>query len=127
MASSATAPANAAPAVGRTPVAPEVATRLDQYVDRAQTAASAFSAVYASEGQVVHRFARAIRTGRILVNAPTAVGALAGIYNSMTPTFSLGCGTWGGSVTTDNINYRNLLLNAATIAGLAGWERRLDT
>lgn len=42
MASSATAPANAAPAVGRTPVAPEVATRLDQYVDRAQTAASAF-------------------------------------------------------------------------------------
>ena len=27
----------------------------------------------------------------------------------MTPTFSLGCGTWGGSLTTDNINYRNLL------------------
>ena len=51
----------------------------------------------------------AIRTGRILVNAPTAVGALGGVYNAMTPTFSLGCGTWGGSVTTDNINYRNLL------------------
>jgi acetaldehyde dehydrogenase/alcohol dehydrogenase len=42
----------------------------------------------------------AIRTGRILVNAPTAVGALGGIYNSMPPTFSLGCGTWGGSNTT---------------------------
>jgi acetaldehyde dehydrogenase/alcohol dehydrogenase len=27
----------------------------------------------------------------------------------MTPTFSLGCGTWGGSSTTDNVNYRNLL------------------
>ncbi len=27
----------------------------------------------------------------------------------MTPTFSLGCGTWGGSMTTDNVNYRNLL------------------
>jgi acetaldehyde dehydrogenase/alcohol dehydrogenase len=27
----------------------------------------------------------------------------------MTPTFSLGCGSWGGSVTTENINYRNLL------------------
>jgi acetaldehyde dehydrogenase/alcohol dehydrogenase len=37
------------------------------------------------------------------------VGALGGIYNAMTPTFSLGCGTWGGSHTTDNINYRNLL------------------
>ena len=67
------------------------------------------SAVYASDESVIERFSMAVRTGRILVNAPTAVGALGGIYNSMTPTFSLGCGTWGGSNTTDNVNYRNLL------------------
>lgn len=67
------------------------------------------SAVYATDEGVIKRFSDAIRTGRILVNAPTAVGALGGVYNSMTPTFSLGCGTWGGSVTTDNVNYRNLL------------------
>ena len=67
------------------------------------------SAVYARDQEVVDRFAATIRTGRILVNAPTAVGALGGVYNSMTPTFSLGCGTWGGSLTTDNVNYRNLL------------------
>jgi acetaldehyde dehydrogenase/alcohol dehydrogenase len=42
MASSATAPANAAPAVGRPFVAPDVSERLDRYVDRAQAAASAF-------------------------------------------------------------------------------------
>jgi acetaldehyde dehydrogenase / alcohol dehydrogenase len=73
------------------------------------------SAVYARDDQVIERFARVIRTGRILVNAPTAVGALGGIYNSMTPTFSLGCGTWGGSNTTDNVNYRNLL-NVKTVS-----------
>jgi acetaldehyde dehydrogenase/alcohol dehydrogenase len=67
------------------------------------------SAVYATDESVIGAFSAAIRTGRILVNAPTAVGALGGVYNAMTPTFSLGCGTWGGSVTTDNINYRNLL------------------
>ena len=67
------------------------------------------SAVYATDEDVIERFSLAIRTGRILVNAPTAVGALGGVYNSMTPTFSLGCGTWGGSNTTDNVNYRNLL------------------
>ena len=67
------------------------------------------SAVYATDENVIDRFALAVRTGRILVNAPTAVGALGGVYNSMTPTFSLGCGTWGGSNTTDNVNYRNLL------------------
>jgi acetaldehyde dehydrogenase / alcohol dehydrogenase len=67
------------------------------------------SALYASDDDVIERFALAIRTGRILVNAPTAVGALGGVYNSMTPTFSLGCGTWGGSNTTDNVKYRSLL------------------
>jgi len=67
------------------------------------------SAVYARDPEVVDRYAAAVRTGRILVNAPTAVGALGGVYNSLTPTFSLGCGSWGGSSTTDNVNYRNLL------------------
>jgi acetaldehyde dehydrogenase/alcohol dehydrogenase len=67
------------------------------------------SAVYAEDEAVISRFAEAVRTGRILVNAPTAVGALGGVYNALTPTFSLGCGTWGGSTTTDNVNYRNLL------------------
>jgi acetaldehyde dehydrogenase/alcohol dehydrogenase len=73
------------------------------------------SAVYAREEAVIERFGEQIRTGRILVNAPTAVGALGGVYNDMTPTFSLGCGTWGGSMTTDNVNYRNLL-NVKTVA-----------
>jgi acetaldehyde dehydrogenase/alcohol dehydrogenase len=73
------------------------------------------SAVYATDDAVIDRFAAVVRTGRILVNAPTAVGALGGVYNAMTPTFSLGCGTWGGSVTTDNINYRNLL-NVKTVS-----------
>ena len=67
------------------------------------------SAIYAIDRSVIERFALRIRTGRILVNAPTAVGALGGVYNSMPPTFSLGCGTWGGSNTTDNVNYKNLL------------------
>ncbi len=73
------------------------------------------SAVYARDEDVIERFSLALRTGRILVNAPTAVGALGGVYNSMTPTFSLGCGTWGGSTTTDNVNYRNLM-NIKTVS-----------
>jgi acetaldehyde dehydrogenase / alcohol dehydrogenase len=67
------------------------------------------SAVYARDEAVIQAFGRRVRTGRILVNAPTAVGALGGVYTAMPPTFSLGCGTWGGSNTTDNVNYRNLL------------------
>jgi acetaldehyde dehydrogenase/alcohol dehydrogenase len=73
------------------------------------------SAVYARDASVVDAYATAVRTGRILVNAPTAVGALGGVYNNLTPTFSLGCGTWGGSTTTENVNYRQLL-NIKTVS-----------
>lgn len=72
-------------------------------------------AIYAREPKIIERYSAIMRTGRILVNAPTAVGALGGVYNSLTPTFSLGCGTWGGSMTTDNVNYRNLL-NIKTVS-----------
>ena len=73
------------------------------------------SSVYATDRSVIDAFADRVRTGRILVNAPTAVGALGGVYNALTPTFSLGCGTWGGSSTTENVNYGNLL-NIKTVA-----------
>ncbi|EFG74111.1 aldehyde dehydrogenase (NAD) family protein [Mycobacterium parascrofulaceum ATCC BAA-614] len=73
------------------------------------------SAVYANDEDVIQAYGLAVRTGRILVNAPTAVGALGGVYNNLTPTFSLGCGTWGGSSTTENVNYRQLL-NIKTVS-----------
>ncbi|AQT78366.1 bifunctional acetaldehyde-CoA/alcohol dehydrogenase [Mycolicibacterium litorale] len=73
------------------------------------------SAIYADDQEVVDAYSLAVRTGRILVNAPTAVGALGGVYNNLTPTFSLGCGTWGGSSSTENVNYRQLL-NIKTVA-----------
>lgn len=73
------------------------------------------SAVYANDEDVIEAYGLAVRTGRILVNAPTAVGALGGVYNNLTPTFSLGCGTWGGSSTTENVNYRQLL-NIKTVS-----------
>lgn len=73
------------------------------------------SAIYADDQAAIDAYSLAVRTGRILVNAPTAVGALGGIYNNLTPTFSLGCGTWGGSSTTENVNYRQLL-NIKTVS-----------
>ncbi len=67
------------------------------------------SAVYARDERVVDEFSRRIRTGRILVNCPTAIGALGGMYTDLPPTYSLGCGTWGGSNTTANVNVDELL------------------
>ena len=73
------------------------------------------SAVYATDEAVIDRFSPRSAPAASWSTRPTAVGALGGVYNSMTPTFSLGCGTWGGSTTTDNVNYRNLL-NVKTVS-----------
>ncbi len=67
------------------------------------------SAVYARDERVVDAFSLRIRTGRILVNCPTAIGAIGGMYTDLPPTYSLGCGTWGGSNTTANVNVDELL------------------
>ena len=41
-------------------------------------AATGIASIYARDDDVVRRYSEAVRTGRILVNAPTAVGALGG-------------------------------------------------
>jgi len=57
---------------------------------------------------VIERFARAVPAGRILVNSPSVQGVV-GLTSGLEPSFTLGCGTFGGNSTTDNVTYRNLL------------------
>lgn len=45
---------------------------------------------------------------RILVNTPSALGAV-GYTTGLAPAFTLGCGTWGGSSTSDNITPLHLI------------------
>jgi hypothetical protein len=40
---------------------------------------------------------------------PSTQGALGGIYNTLSPSFTLGCGSGGNNITTDNITARHLL------------------
>ena len=64
------------------------------------------SAIYATDDSVIERFVLAIRTGRILVNAPTAVGALGDLQRDA-PCLLARLRHVGGSNTTENVNYRN--------------------
>jgi acetaldehyde dehydrogenase/alcohol dehydrogenase len=54
------------------------------------------------------RFAEAVPAGRILVNGPATHGCI-GVGNGLTPSLTLGCGTFGGNSTTDNVTYTNLM------------------
>ena len=53
-------------------------------------------------------FAQQMPVSRILVNGPGAHGCI-GLGNALTPSLTLGCGTYGRTSTTDNVTYTNLV------------------
>ncbi len=53
-------------------------------------------------------FARQMPASRILVNGPGSQGCI-GLGNGLTPSLTLGCGTYGRTSTTDHVTYTNLL------------------
>jgi acetaldehyde dehydrogenase/alcohol dehydrogenase len=65
--------------------------------------------IFSEDDSVIARFSDAINAGRIIVNSPTSVGGLGGVYNNLNTTLSFGCGTGGGNITTDNVGIKNLI------------------
>jgi hypothetical protein len=68
------------------------------------------------------RQAGALPVSRIMVNSPAAQGCI-GRGNGLTPSLTLGCGTYGGTSTTDNVTYTNLInvkRIARPLAGIGG-------
>jgi sulfoacetaldehyde dehydrogenase len=48
------------------------------------------------------------RTGRVMINQNLNEGA-GSPRNGMPYTLSLSCGTWGGNITTENVNARHMV------------------
>ncbi len=65
--------------------------------------------VYANDENRIMEFAELLNAGRILVNTPTSQGAVGGFFNLLPPSLTLGCGTGGKNITTENITARNLI------------------
>lgn len=57
----------------------------------------------------IRAFAALMTAGRIVVNMPSSQGAVGRIYNALHPSFTLGCGTGGKNITTDNVTARHLI------------------
>jgi acyl-CoA reductase-like NAD-dependent aldehyde dehydrogenase len=64
--------------------------------------------IHTRNGGHVTRFATAMPVSRILVNTPATQGLL-GLTTGLAPSMTLGCGTWGGTSTTNSVSYRDLL------------------
>lgn len=65
--------------------------------------------IYANDERRIMDFSQLINAGRIVVNTPTSQGAVGGTYNHLTPSLTLGCGTGGKNITTENITAKHLI------------------
>jgi acyl-CoA reductase-like NAD-dependent aldehyde dehydrogenase len=63
--------------------------------------------IHTSDPERARRFADAMPASRVLVNTPSAHGCC-GLTTGLKATLTLGCGTWGGHSTTNNVGHRDL-------------------
>ncbi|MCD8154337.1 MAG: bifunctional acetaldehyde-CoA/alcohol dehydrogenase [Clostridiales bacterium] len=76
------------------------------------------SALYINTGETekINRHATAMKTCRILINTPSSQGGIGDLYNfRLTPSLTLGCGSWGGNSVSENVGVKHLL-NIKTVA-----------
>ena len=65
--------------------------------------------IYSNSDDNIMKLADATRTSRVMVNQPQAASNSGNLWNGMRQTFSLGCGSWGGNGTNNNISWRDLI------------------
>ena len=57
----------------------------------------------------IHRLASMAPVSRIMVRQPNVRGNAGSFTNGMPQTASLGCGTWGGNITSENISVKHYM------------------
>lgn len=68
------------------------------------------SAVIHSDDEALCKaYGEAMKVGRVIANSPSSQGAIGDIYNTNTPSLTLGCGSFGRNSTTSNVSSVNLV------------------
>ncbi|MEP6869214.1 MAG: aldehyde dehydrogenase family protein [Novosphingobium sp.] len=65
--------------------------------------------IYSTSDANIMKLAENTYTSRVMVNQPQSASNSGNLWNGMRQTFSLGCGSWGGNATNNNITWRDLI------------------
>ncbi|WP_306191506.1 MULTISPECIES: bifunctional acetaldehyde-CoA/alcohol dehydrogenase [unclassified Streptomyces] len=65
--------------------------------------------VHTEDPRLAEAYGRRMKTVRIIVNSPSSQGAIGGVYNSLLPSLTLGCGSWGSTSVSNNVSAAQLL------------------
>jgi acetaldehyde dehydrogenase (acetylating) len=64
--------------------------------------------IHSSDSEIILKFGLEKPAFRILVNTTSSLGAI-GYTNELTPSLTLGPGTWGGSIVSENVSAKHLI------------------
>lgn len=64
--------------------------------------------IYCRDDEIIRAFGLEKPVARVIVNGPTTQGSI-GFSTNLNPSMTLGCGTMGGNITSDNIGPQHLL------------------
>lgn len=65
--------------------------------------------IHSNDEELCKAYGQAMKAGRVIANAPSSQGAIGDIYNTNTPSLTLGCGSFGHNSTTANVSTVNLI------------------
>ncbi|GGR35178.1 bifunctional acetaldehyde-CoA/alcohol dehydrogenase [Streptomyces aurantiogriseus] len=65
--------------------------------------------IHTGDPALAEAYGKRMKTVRVIVNSPSSQGAIGGIYNSLLPSLTLGCGSWGSTSVSNNVSAANLL------------------
>jgi len=66
--------------------------------------------IHPSQTEKIEKHYHAMKTCRVLINTPSSHGGIGDLYNFMlTPSLTLGCGSWGGNSVSENVGVKHLL------------------
>ena len=65
--------------------------------------------IHTDDEEIAVQYGKQMKVGRIIVNSPSSQGAIGDIYNTNTPSLTLGCGSFGHNSTTANVSTVNLI------------------
>ena len=63
-----------------------------------------------TEQEKIEEFSSKMKTCRVLINTPSSQGGIGDLYNfKLTPSLTLGCGSYGGNSVSENVGIKQLL------------------
>jgi len=65
--------------------------------------------IHSKNEDVIQEFGKRMKASRIVVNTPSSFGGIGDVYNSMMPSLTLGCGSYGRNSTSTNVSALNLI------------------